>query len=135
MKLRSMNFVPSYTGMNQLEFFKANGLIEGLSSAGSVTVLPDWTDDVNFDIRQRGRAYIDINCAHCHQPGGAVTNFNLDFRFETPFDDTDIYPNRGEIEARIQSTLPTYRMPQLGRTVVHDEAVTMLLEYLQAIED
>ncbi|MAP54525.1 fibronectin type III domain-containing protein [Altibacter sp.] len=135
MKLRSMNFVPSYTSMNQLDYFTNNGLLEGLPSAASVTVLPDWTDDATYDIFQRGRAYIDVNCAHCHQPGGTVTNFNLDFRYETPFSDTAIYPNRGEIEARIQSTLPTYRMPQLGRTIVHEEAVAMLLEYLGAIED
>ncbi|WP_051957522.1 fibronectin type III domain-containing protein [Altibacter lentus] len=135
MKLRSMNFVPSYTSMNQLDYFANNGLLEGLPSASSVTILPDWTDDATYDIFERGRAYIDVNCAHCHQPGGTVNNFNLDFRYETPFDDTAIFPNRGEIEARIQSTLPTYRMPQLGRTIVHDEAVAMLLDYLQAIED
>ncbi|MCW8980479.1 MAG: fibronectin type III domain-containing protein [Altibacter sp.] len=135
LKLRSMNFVPSYTSMNQLDYFANNGLLEGLPSASSVTILPDWTDDATYDIFERGRAYIDVNCAHCHQPGGTVNNFNLDFRYETPFDDTAIFPNRGEIEARIQSTLPTYRMPQLGRTIVHDEAVAMLLDYLQAIED
>jgi uncharacterized repeat protein (TIGR03806 family) len=134
MKLRSMNFTPSYTSQNQLTYFTNNGLIEGVNPS-NITVLPDWTDDTNFDIFERGRAYIDVNCAHCHQPGGAVTNFALDFRYETPFENTAIFPNRGEIEARIQSTLPTYRMPQLGRTIVHDEAVTMLLEYLEAIED
>ena len=133
MKLRSMNFVPSYTNQNQIDFLLGNGFLEGVTSS-EVSTLPDWTD-TNNDIFARGRAYIDINCAHCHQPGGAVNNFNLDFRFETPFEDTAIYANRGEIEARIQSTVPTYMMPQLGRTVVHEEAVTMLLEYLQAIED
>lgn len=135
MKLRSMNFVPSYTGMNQIDYFKSIGILNGLVNSGDISVLPDWTDDLTYDIFERGRAYIDINCAHCHQPGGEVSNFNLDFRYETPFEETAIYANRGEIEARTQSTLPTYRMPQLGRTIVHDEAVTMLLEYLQAIED
>ena len=133
MKLRSMNFVPSYTNQNQIDFLLGNGFLEGVTSS-EVSTLPDWTD-TNNDIFARGRAYIDINCAHCHQPGGSVNNFNLDFRFETPFEDTSIYANRGEIEARIQSIVPTYMMPQLGRTVVHEEAVTMLLEYLQAIED
>jgi uncharacterized repeat protein (TIGR03806 family) len=132
-KLRTMNFVPSYTNMNQLEYFKANGLLEGLSSASSISVLPDWTNDALYSLEERARGYIDINCAHCHQPGGEVTNFDIDFRFETPFTDTGIYPNRGEIEARIQSNMPTYRMPQLGRTVVHEEAVSMLIEYLDSL--
>jgi len=135
MKLRSMNFVPSYTNMNQIDHFKSKGILNGLGNSGDISVLPDWTDDVTYSILERGRAYIDVNCAHCHQPGGEVTNFSLDFRYETPFAETAIYANRGEIEARIQSTLPTYRMPQLGRTIVHEEAVSMLLEYLEAIED
>ncbi len=134
MKLRSMNFTPSYTNQNQLAYLESIGIMEGVTSE-NISTLPDWTDDATYDILERGRAYIDINCAHCHQPGGAVTNFNLDFRFETPFDDTGIYANRGEIEARVQSTAPVYRMPQLGRTIVHEEAVTMLLEYLEAIEN
>lgn len=134
MKLRTMNFVPSYTGQNQLDYFTASGYLENVNSA-NISVLPDWTDDVNYDIFQRGRAYIDVNCAHCHQSGGAANNFNIDFRYETPFDDTHIYENRGEIDARIQSNLPSYRMPQLGRTIIHEEAVAMLLEYLDAIVD
>jgi uncharacterized repeat protein (TIGR03806 family) len=133
MKLRNMNFTPSYISQNQLDYFTSIGLLEGVVSS-NISVLPDWTDS-NLDILDRGRAYIDINCAHCHQPGGPVTNFTLDFRLETPFLDTSIYEKRGQIEDRIQSTLPTYRMPQLGRTIVHTEGVTMLLEYLQAIED
>jgi uncharacterized repeat protein (TIGR03806 family) len=132
-KLRNMNFSPSYTSQNLLDYLTSIGMLEGVTSS-NISVLPDWTD-TDVDILDRGRAYIDINCAHCHQPGGAVMNFALDFRLETPFDDTAIYPNRGEIEARVQSTVPTYRMPQIGRSLVHDEAVVMLLEYLQAIED
>ena len=58
----------------------------------------------------------------------------IDFRFETPFEQTLIYPNRGEIEARFESTAPIYRMPQLGRTVVHQEALTMLVEYLESLD-
>ena len=134
MKLRSMNFVPSYTNQNQLAYLESIGMMEGVTSE-NISVLPDWTDAANYDIFERGRAYIDVNCAHCHQPGGAVTNFGLDFRLETPFEETGIYANRGEIEARVQSTVPVYMMPQLGRTIVHEEAVSMLLEYLEAIEN
>ncbi|PVW14335.1 fibronectin type III domain-containing protein [Marixanthomonas spongiae] len=134
MKLRSMNFTPSYTSENQLVYLESIGMLEGTASE-NISTLPDWTDEALYSIYERGRAYMDINCAHCHQPGGSVTNFNLDFRFDTPFEDTDIYASRGEIEARVQSTAPVYRMPQLGRTIVHEEAVTMLLEYLEAIEN
>jgi uncharacterized repeat protein (TIGR03806 family) len=131
-KLRSLNFVPSYANQNQLDYFVTKGLMEGVTSAG-VSVLPDWTNTVDFSLDERARAYIDVNCAHCHQPGGSIASFGLDFRFETPFDDTGIYANRGEVEARFESTLPTYRMPQLGRTIIHEEALEMLVEYIDAL--
>jgi uncharacterized repeat protein (TIGR03806 family) len=131
-KLRNWNFTPSFTNQNQLDYFESIGILEGVNSS-NVSVLPDWTD-ANLDILDRGRAYIEINCAHCHQPGGEVTNFGLDFRLETAFDETGIYANRGEIEVRVQSNVPTYRMPQIGRSVVHEEGVTMLLEYLDALD-
>jgi hypothetical protein len=135
MKLRSMNFVPSYTGQNQLQFFIDNGLLSGINDPSAISTLPEWTDETNFTLSERARAYLDINCAHCHQPGGSVPpGFTVDFRYETPFGQTDIYPNRGDIEARFASTIPTYRMPQLGRTVVHEEALTMLVEYLESLD-
>ncbi len=132
LKLRSMNFVPSYANQNQLDFFVSKGILEGVTSAG-VSVLPDWTNTADYTLDERARAYIDVNCAHCHQPGGSIASFGLDFRFETAFDDTGIYANRGEIEARFGSTLPTYRMPQLGRTIIHEEALEMLIEYIDAL--
>lgn len=132
LKLRSMNLVPSYANQNQLDYFVSQGILEGVTSAG-VSVLPDWTNTTDYTLDERTRAYIDVNCAHCHQPGGSIESFGLDFRFETPFDDTGIYANRGEMEARFESTLPTYRMPQLGRTIIHEEALEMLVEYIDAL--
>jgi uncharacterized repeat protein (TIGR03806 family) len=131
-KLRNWNFIPSFTTQNQLDYFASIGILEGVN-INNISVLPDWTDE-NLDIFSRGRAYIDINCAHCHQPGGEVINFGLDFRLETAYSNTGIYANRGEIEVRVQSNVPAYRMPQIGRSVVHEEGVTMLLEYLDALD-
>jgi uncharacterized repeat protein (TIGR03806 family) len=132
-KLRSMNFIPSYTGQNQLDYFSASGLLQGVNPA-NISVLPDWTDDANYTLEERARAYIDVNCAHCHEPGGSVPpTFNIDFRYETPFPNTGIYVNRGEIIARFESTLPSYRMPQLGRTIVHTEALQLLNDYIDSL--
>ncbi|SRX54233.1 fibronectin type III domain-containing protein [Aequorivita sp. CIP111184] len=132
LKLRNLNFIPSYTNQNQLNYFGGLGLLQGVNS-GNTSVLPNWEDE-NLLIEDRARAYMDVNCAHCHQPRGSVPpGFMLDFRLETAFPDTGIYANRGEIIARFQSTLPTYRMPQLGRTVIHGEALQMLNEYIDSL--
>ena len=131
-KLRNLNFIPSYTNQNQLDYLAGLGLLQGVAS-GSTSVLPNWEDE-NLLIDDRARAYMDVKCAHCHQPGGSVPpGFTLDFRLETDFNNTGIYANRGEIIARFQSNLPTYRMPQLGRTVIHGEALQMLNEYIDSL--
>jgi uncharacterized repeat protein (TIGR03806 family) len=137
-KLRSMNFNPNNeeTSINQLQHFINIGMLEGISNISDITVLADWEDEVNFDIFERGRSYIDINCAHCHKPGGLVpTGFLLDFRLEAEFSETGIYERRGQIEDRIQSNTPDYLMPLIGRSIVDEEGVAMLIEYLEAIEE
>jgi uncharacterized repeat protein (TIGR03806 family) len=132
-KLRNLNFVPSYTNQNQLDYFSGLGIMQGVNS-GSTGVLPDWTDTVNYTLEERARAYMDVNCAHCHQPGGSVpASFIIDFTLETLLENSGIYANRGEIIARFQSTLPTYRMPQLGRTIIHTEALQTLTEYIDSL--
>ncbi len=133
MKLRSMNYIPEYAGYNQLQFFTDNGLLSGLSDPTTITSLPNWANG-NLTLEERARAYLDVNCAHCHSPGGSVPpTFNIDLRFETAFSQSGIYSNRGEIEARFASTAPIYRMPLLGRTVVHQEALAMLSDYLDSL--
>jgi uncharacterized repeat protein (TIGR03806 family) len=134
MKLRSMNFVPSYTGQNQLAYFIANGLLSGLSNPSQISVLPDWTDETNYSLSERARAYIDINCAHCHSPGGSVPPvYHLDLRYETGFNESGIFDARFEIEARFASTIPLYRMPLLGRTIVHEDALQLISDYVNSL--
>lgn len=44
--------------------------------------------DESQSLEIRSRSYLDVNCASCHQPGGAPTA--LDLRYQTPFDRTAI---------------------------------------------
>lgn len=135
-KLRNLNFNPNneYVTINQLQYFIDEGILTFAPDPSTISLLPDWQDDATYSLSERARAYMDINCAHCHNPTGVTATFGIDMRLETPFEETLIYENRGEIEARFLSTLPTYRMPQLGRTVVHEEAATMLVAYLESLD-
>ncbi len=133
LKLRNLNFIPSYTNQNQLDYLKGLGLMQGVNS-GNTTVLPDWTDATNYSLEDRARAYMDINCAHCHKPGGdAYPAVNLDLSLETPFADSGIYTNRNNIIERFRSVVPVYRMPKIGRTVEHVQALEMLEEYINTL--
>lgn len=133
-KLRSMNF--EVNGVNQLASLQDREMLSGLSSPNAVSVLPSWEDETLTD-ETRVRAYLDMNCAHCHSAGGYhnETYYNaMDLKFETSFDDSHIYDKRYSIMARIQTSIEGYSMPFLGVSTPHTEAVDFIVSYLETLE-
>ncbi|WP_431137205.1 fibronectin type III domain-containing protein [Psychroserpens mesophilus] len=131
-KLRTLNF--NVNGSNQLQTLIDNNMLDGLSDPSTVGVLPNW-EDTSLGLERRARAYMDINCAHCHIEGGfCAEESNLRLAFETAYEESNIYQKRNSIEARIQNTIPQYGMPLIGTTIVHDEGVALLLDYLSSLE-
>jgi len=128
-KIRNMN------KNNQLQHFIDKGILTGIDDISSVTKLPNW-EDTSYTEEQRSRAYLDVNCADCHQPGGYYSvNYNdsFDFRYETRFSETHIYEKRDPIMTRIESDIDGYRMPFVGTTLHHTEAIDLLNSYLNSL--
>ena len=44
--------------------------------------LPLWEERASANLSAAARAYLDVNCAHCHQPGATASNSGLDLRWE-----------------------------------------------------
>ncbi|MGH6786047.1 MAG: SO2930 family diheme c-type cytochrome [Novosphingobium sp.] len=44
--------------------------------------LPVWERRAAAPVEAVGRAYLDVNCAHCHNPAGSGSNSGLDLRWE-----------------------------------------------------
>ena len=131
-KMRTMNF--EFNGSNQLQRLIDNDLIEGLTDPSSVNVLPKW-DDPSESLSRRARAYMDINCAHCHIQGGyCEEQSSLRLAFETPYGESSISERRSSILVRIQNTIPEYGMPLIGTTILHDEGVALLIDYINSLE-
>lgn len=133
-KLRSMNF--DIDGANQLASLIADGYLTGLTDESSIQALPDWSDTSVPEAR-RVRAYFDINCAHCHSIGGYHNeNYagNMRFDYETSFEDSHIYEQRYSIMTRIQTSIDGYSMPYLGVTTPHQEALDLIIPYLESME-
>lgn len=76
--------------------------------------LAEW-DDAAAGIDQRAEAYLEINCATCHRSGTKSGAIDLS--------------KRAAIVARMQSTDTEKRMPSLGHTLVHREAVELMREW------
>ncbi|WP_225036832.1 fibronectin type III domain-containing protein [Winogradskyella sp. SM1960] len=131
-KLRSMNF--EINGVNQLDQFIANSQLTGVSHSGNVRSLPNWEDD-NESLENRARAYIDINCAHCHIPGGSCEDEStLNLAFETRLENSDIVEQSFSIDYRISFYLDGISMPYIGTSMMHTEGVALIQSYLETLE-
>lgn len=139
-----------------------DGQLEALIDAGTLTGAPadplTWPKAAVFDdeasgtVEERARAWLDINCAHCHNPEGAARTSGLDLRAAQtdPFEygvckppvaagggsggrEYTIVP--GEPDAsimvyRLESTEADVKMPELGRNLVDAEGVALIREWI-----
>lgn len=142
------------TTANQLEHWQQLGLLNGLAEKRPTAA--NWLDPADASLDQRARAYLDINCAHCHNASGAADTSGLDLHFnastgrefgickppvavgrgsgDRPY---DIFPGRPDdsiLLYRMQRTEPAIAMPELGRSTVHVEAVALIREWISAME-
>ncbi|MCO4822196.1 MAG: fibronectin type III domain-containing protein [Flavobacteriaceae bacterium] len=131
-KLRNMNF--EVDGENQLQKFINNGHLLNAPDPNTIAALPNWEDE-SLTLNQRARSYFDVNCAHCHSPGGFCDQESLlDLRYETPLENTNIVESGNSIEGRMGVYLPGWSMPFIGTTMVHDEGYDLIEAYISSLD-
>ncbi len=127
---RNLNRVVERSGddVNQLAYFQAEGVLGDIDAAAIATI-PNY-EDVAEPLARRARAYLDINCAHCHSPGGweDASRRDLDFRFSTPLEQTGL-DQRDEMARQLRDG----NMPYLGTTLLHDEGIELVLDYVESL--
>ncbi|MGF6847508.1 putative repeat protein (TIGR03806 family) [Chitinophaga sp. W3I9] len=155
-KARNLNFVRHGQVQNQLQQWASNGLLMGMPSLEKVPRLPDWKDSIHYTVNERARAYLDVNCAHCHTKGGDAFNTGLFLEYEqtTPDHlgimkspvsagggagglDYDVIPGdplHSILAYRMNSVEPGTAMPELARTVVHTEGVALIRQWIAAMK-
>ncbi|MDD7885071.1 hypothetical protein [Flavivirga sp. 57AJ16] len=129
-KIRNLNTAINKGGyeINQLEYFKQKMLLDLDSTDYTPSIVDHKNDSVL--IAKRARAYLDINCAHCHNPNGIAYLTMLDLREETSIYKTGILLKQGKIVMRM-STLGELHMPKIGTTIIHDEGLQLILDYIE----
>jgi hypothetical protein len=110
-------------------------------------------DDSAAPLQARARAWLDVNCSHCHRPGGPTT-LTLDLRSTTAdaaMNAIEVAPAAGELgitNARIIAagarersvlwqrirTLGPERMPPLASHVVDETGTALVGAYIDALE-
>jgi uncharacterized repeat protein (TIGR03806 family) len=63
--------------MNQLAYWVKVGYLEGAPNPARVPRQAVWDDPRTGSLEARARAYLAVNCAHCHSPGGAAGTTSL----------------------------------------------------------
>ena len=127
-KARNLNFNINVNGnsVNQLSYLSSLNL---LTYSGTIGSVPDY-NDLTVDIGLRGRAYLDINCAHCHNPTGYASSARVHFDYGLPLEQTGIAAFKSDIIYNMQ----TKRMPQIGTTIVHTEGLALITQYVNSLQ-
>lgn len=132
-KLRNLNFdvIRNDIKINQLKYFQDLNMFEAIDIS-TINTLPDW-QDAKFKTEQRARAYLDINCSHCHSSKGfaARTGFNLEY--ETPYLKTGLANHKKAIIKLMETPIPEARMPRLGTTIIHQEGLDLIKAYINSL--
>jgi len=115
--------------------------------------LPVWAAPKPSDAAEPlARAYLDVNCAHCHQPGGGASNSGLDLRWEQrdphafgigkrpvaagrgageyEFSIVAGHPDQSILLYRMASAAPGIAMPELGKASVDKDRVAVVRRWI-----
>ncbi|WP_313248414.1 SO2930 family diheme c-type cytochrome [Stenotrophomonas acidaminiphila] len=154
-KARHLNHDFAYASgkANQLRHWQALGQLVDVP-AGTLPRNVAWNDP-QAPLEARARAYLDINCGHCHSDKGAARTSGmwLDANTHDPlrigrcklpiaagqgtgnraWDIVPGVPDDSILTYRMESTDPGVMMPELGRALVHEEGVALIRQWIAAM--
>jgi len=142
---------------NQLAHWAKVGALKGAPEPDQAPRLAVWNDPNSGSLDERARAWLEINCAHCHNPIGPARNSGLDLRtaqieprkfgiYKTAvaagrgsggfeFDIIPGHPETSIFMFRLQSTDAGIMMPELGKRLIHTEGVELIREWIAAMPE
>lgn len=141
---------------NQLAHWQKLGLLSGAPNPALAPRNARWDDPDDADLEGRARAYLDVNCGHCHRPRGAANTSGLLLHAQETdrvrlgtckipiatgrgsgdalFDIVPGAPDQSILLHRMLSTEADVAMPELGRSLVHVEGVALIRDWIAALQ-
>jgi uncharacterized repeat protein (TIGR03806 family) len=154
--VRQLNGDFSYENIteNQLLHWQRKGILDGLPDLAQVPKAPAWNDPNSGSLDARARAWLDINCAHCHNEQGPAKTSGLYLDIhqtdmtklglnKTPvaagkgsggrkFGIVKGKPDESMLVYRIESLDPGEMMPEVGRKLKHKEGIALIRAWIKA---
>ncbi len=159
-KVRNLNHDFDYASgpENQLTYWANAGLLSPLpDDPVRLPRIANWLDQNHATLDQRARAYLDVNCGHCHDDAGPGKTSGLFLTWEEQdasrlgvlkrpvaagrgsggfeFDIAPGNPDESILYFRMASTDPGIMMPETGRSLVHEEGLALIREWIDAMEE
>ena len=160
-KARNMNKTYAYEGgvtKNQLVHLDELNLLSGFTGLATAPVNADWRDATQT-LEARAKAYLDSNCAHCHNPGGNAAQSGLMLDFATVGTTTTpskwgvckkplayggpgapfrygIEPGQADVSLllyRLSHTATADVMPTVGRKVNHTDGIALVKDWIDSL--
>jgi uncharacterized repeat protein (TIGR03806 family) len=138
---------------NQLDYWRETGRLDRLPT--DTTRNARWSERAMESLDDAARAYLDVNCAHCHNPEGAADTSALNLDLESTVDRRygvckppvavgrgsgnrpyDIFPGKPDesiLLFRMEHDDPAIMMPELGRAMAHVEGVALIREWITSL--
>lgn len=156
-KARNLNGAFPYPAgtENQLAHWSRTGMLTGAPVPAKAPRTAVWNDAAE-PLEARARAYLDANCAHCHSPRGMASNSGLFLDAEETraaalgIGKRPVAAGRGSgglevsiapgdpaasiLLHRMKSAEPGVMMPELSRSLVHEEGVALIADYIASLK-
>ncbi|WP_010587927.1 parallel beta-helix domain-containing protein [Schlesneria paludicola] len=139
---------------DQITEWIKKGLLHDAPSDRSAK-MAQYDNPTTGSVDDRARAWLDVNCAHCHNPVGSARTSGLDLRtaqldpakygvFKSPVAAGkgsggrryDIIPGRPDesiLMFRLETEEAGARMPSLARNMAHQQANELIREWIRAM--
>lgn len=140
----------------------SQGWLSQMVAAGHLDNMPDGADQLpvwegrsSVPVAQAARAYLDVNCAHCHRPGAAASNSGLDLRWEQHdphalgigkrpvaagrgagghlFDIVPGAPGQSILAYRMATTEGGIAMPEIGKETVDEDGLAVIRQWIEEL--
>jgi uncharacterized repeat protein (TIGR03806 family) len=141
---------------NQLEKWSEFGYLDA-NYPNNITTVVKW-NDTSQALNSRVRAYLDINCAHCHSDDGYCNYRSMRFAYDKTNDSDNLgvcivhqepigdapglshiiskqRPDRSVLYYRLNTTDETVKMPLKGRNLIHTEAVELFESWINSFDN
>ena len=155
-KARHLNKTFEYSDgiSNQLQAWTDKRILSEIPEQNAIPQNAVW-NDTRFDLDKRARSYLDINCSHCHNKVGPADTSGLLLEPSSAHGPSlglcklpiaagtgtgnreyGIVPGKPDDSImlyRMQSVNPAEMMPELGRSLSHDEGVDLITEWVASL--